>query len=145
MRLRLPQPWFSELDGSILDYICKGCCKGRDGTFDFSAALARLSHCVSAVSGLSRVEAATRHEKILMRDVPCDIPKRVATSASLANECHHIDGSALEILQRVGGVRGRMPYSVPGDGNCLYHAISLAYSGTLDYQITWRSFVYVPP
>ncbi len=125
----LSKTQFSELDGSTLDYICKGCCKGRDGTFDFSAALARLS----AASGLSRVEAATRREKILMRDVPCDIPKRVATSASLANEFRHIDGSALEILQRVGGVRGRMPYSVPGDGNCLYHALSLAYSGTLDH------------
>ncbi len=65
----LSKTHFSELDGSILDYICKGCCSGRDGTFDFSAALAHLS----ATSGLSRVEAATRREKILMRDVHCDI------------------------------------------------------------------------
>ena len=69
-------------------------------------------------------DAATR-ESILIRN----IQKVYDAATTIRATQMPRDSQAQEILCTVGGIVGRYPASVSGDGNCLYNALSIALKG----------------
>ena len=90
------------------EYICKGCCKDFNGHFDIGSSLKRLFKAAEVSeeqlrSVALRENISTQHLATPMqeKDFVCVLPT---------------DYTAADILAKLGGVKGRRPIYVPGDG-----------------------------
>ena len=111
----------SALSDKSIYFVCSSCSGTVEGKFDVDAALKRLFS--SAQKSPSEFYSAATSEEIAARhlDMPssdsdfmCGLPT---------------DYTAMQILKLVRSTQNRRAVCVPGDGNCLFSAVSVALTG----------------
>ena len=128
---------FEMLSRSPMPFCC-GKCRLADGKFDFEAGLTRLG----LAKTIEQLHDVVQIEQIYMK------------ASSVGNICdsdkpswagQKIDLPAQEILGMVGGAEAKelIPLYVPGDGNCLFHSISVALVGGISMTMELRYRVCV--
>ena len=118
----IKRPELSILSDNAGDYICSSCCTYHDGSFDFDASLKRLFQATGKSEAHLRSVAKT--EAVIGRNVTVPITDDGNFDCVLPT-----DDTADDILHRVGGSSNKRPVCVPGDGNCLFSAVSVALTG----------------
>ena len=108
---------FGFLSSTDLEYVCSSCML-PEGSFNFDAALARLTKAVS----VGNIFEAAKLESIFLRNQPV-----CKTRATLEDCCNGVDNTALCLLGNKWN--GGKPVSVSGNGNCLFNAVSMSIYG----------------
>ena len=126
---RLIKKQLVDLSEMLLDFIGSICCKTGD-EFDYGASLSRL--CALSKAKASLLTAAKR-EVILMRHLHTIPVLKVVDSAQFLSE-----RETLLIIQKTGGLQGKQPAFIKGDGNCLFTSLSVATAGNTQLRYRLR-------
>ena len=110
------------LSDNSIEYICSSCCKDENGSFDVEASLNRLLE--ASKRSQQHAQSAAITEKIALRCLSEDSHYISNVSCKLST-----DWIAMQILHKAGGIGNRRAVHVPGDGNCLFTAVSVALTG----------------
>ena len=71
-------------------------------------------------------------EQVLARDV------HVPDANKTPNCSLPTDSISMQILRNIGGIKNRRAVYIPGDGNCLFSTVSVAYSGSMQFAAVLR-------
>ncbi|KAK3103000.1 hypothetical protein FSP39_015680, partial [Pinctada imbricata] len=113
---------FEFLTSTELSYICRKCSRvGNTDVFDFNASLGRLNRFICNDKHLKE---SAKAEQIFLREFPILESKE---QVKFDNWGLSRDATAATLLGT--NWKGPVPVSVTGDGNCLFHAISVATTG----------------
>ena len=117
-------------------FFCRSCTEDGCGQFDYGAGLCRLQTSFGTQSDLQAyrdLEKAVEVERMIFGDRAFSFPAAVPVYDGLAE-----DESAKRILETCYGSIQKRALAVPGDGNCLFHAVSVALVGNVSLAVELR-------